>query len=226
MQTFNDFKTGLLDCLYMQAKNENRSQAIRDFRIGVDSVDRPDNWAQECDWITELLAQYVESGVLDIQSLSIPESLTVNFDCVGPLMEFTDVANFIQSVMIDVKASNDDFDFFMYCKQVIDQLKYLERCKCYSKKVKNNTDIAIEGVAWEPTENYLEEFKWLRNILREYSDKGAVTIDASAIPSGIISISSQSSICSHSEMMDFIGSIRLEGSTLDVNQLETDEEIE
>lgn len=223
MQTFNDFKTGLLDCLYLQANNENRQKAIRDFRIGIVSIDRPGNWEKECDWITEISTRYVESGVLDVYSLPTPETLTMNSDYVGPLTEFTDVIDFIQSIRIDVKASDDDFDFFMYCSEVISQLKYLEKSKGYSKKVKNNTDIVIEGVAWEPTENFPEEFKWLRNILREYSDKGTVTINAAVIPSGIISISSQSNICTPSEMIDFIGSIRLEGSTLDVSQLETDE---
>ena len=110
-------------------------------------------------------------------------------------------------------SSMDDFEFFEYVTSIVNQLEQIER-KGITSKALGQIRITIECPTLLGEDNkYQREFRWLKNLCLRFISDGSVRINEADIPQGIEHCSSAGEVLSTvNEMIDFLKSIRLNGS--------------
>ena len=107
----------------------------------------------------------------------------------------------------------DDFEFFEYVTSIANQFEQIER-KGITAKALGQIRITIECPTLLGEDNkYQREFRWLKNLCSSFISDSSVRINETDIPQEIEHCSSAGEVLSTvDEMVDFLKSIRLNGS--------------
>ena len=218
MKEFEAYKQGIIDCLSLLESKESSAEALADFMEGVKNLEKPAAFTNECTWVESVLEEYIETGKVCVDDLSIPESISSVTEGLPVLESPSDVIFFVNSIVPSYEdGSMDDFDFFQYCSSVVDQFKYVGNKKV-TPKIIGKTREVIEGLLFDEEENrYQDEFRWLKAICTNFIDDGKVFINEDDIPLGIeVCNSVGRTLTTTAEMVDFIEAIRVTDSDYSV----------